>query len=77
MAALAEVERLRQPQRAVNIWPGYVDALSALLMLVIFVLLVFTLAQFFLTEILSGRDKELEELTAPYYADASFFKTDW
>ena len=52
----------RHPQRTVNIWPGYVDVLSALLMLVIFVLLVFTLAQFFLTEILSGRDKELEEL---------------
>ena len=52
----------RHPQRVVNIWPGYVDALSALLMLVIFVLLVFTLAQFFLTEILSGRDKELAEL---------------
>jgi chemotaxis protein MotB len=39
-----------------------VDALSALLMLVIFTLLIFTLAQLFLSEILSNRDRELGEL---------------
>jgi len=43
-------------------WPGYVDALSALLMVVIFVILVFTIAQFLLGEILSGKESELVTL---------------
>jgi chemotaxis protein MotB len=45
-----------------NPWPGYVDALSTLLMVVIFVLLVFVLAQVFLSIALSGRNKALEQL---------------
>ena len=44
-------------------WPGYVDALSTLLMVIIFVLLVFVLAQAFLSVALSGRDQALEKLT--------------
>ena len=40
-------------------WPGYVDALSTLLMVIIFVLLVFVLAQAFLTVTLSGRSHQL------------------
>jgi chemotaxis protein MotB len=42
-------------------WPGYVDALSTLLMTTIFVLLVFALAQGFLSVALSGRSKELDK----------------
>jgi chemotaxis protein MotB len=42
-------------------WPGYVDALSTLLMVIIFVLLVFVLAQGFLSVALSGRDKALDQ----------------
>ena len=45
-----------------NVWPGYVDALSALLMVVIFVVLIFTLTQFLLSEILSGKESELVRL---------------
>ena len=43
-------------------WPGYVDALSTLLMVIIFVLLVFVLAQAFLSAALSGRDQALARL---------------
>jgi chemotaxis protein MotB len=43
-------------------WPGYVDALSTLLMVIIFVLLVFVLAQAFLSVALSGRDKALDKV---------------
>lgn len=43
-------------------WPGYVDALSTLLMVIIFVLLVFVLAQGFLSVALSGRDRALDRL---------------
>lgn len=48
--------------KSVIMWPGYVDALSALLMVVIFVILVFTIAQFFLSEILYGKESELATL---------------
>jgi chemotaxis protein MotB len=47
---------------AFNPWPGYVDALSTLLMVIIFVLLVFVLAQAFLSVTLSGRDQALDRL---------------
>lgn len=43
-------------------WPGYVDALSTLLMVIIFVLLVFVLAQAFLSVALTGRDKALDHV---------------
>jgi chemotaxis protein MotB len=43
-------------------WPGYVDALSTLLMVIIFVLLVFVLAQAFLSVALTGRDRALDRL---------------
>jgi chemotaxis protein MotB len=45
-----------------NAWPGYVDALSTLLMVIIFVLLVFVLAQAFLSVTLTGRDLALDRL---------------
>jgi chemotaxis protein MotB len=47
---------------ALNPWPGYVDALSTLLMVIIFVLLVFVLAQAFLSVALTGRDQALDRL---------------
>ena len=43
-------------------WPGYVDALSTLLMVIIFVLLVFVLAQAFLTATLAGRTETLAKV---------------
>jgi chemotaxis protein MotB len=45
-----------------NAWPGYVDALSTLLMVIIFVLLVFVLAQAFLSVALTGRDRALDRV---------------
>ena len=45
-----------------NAWPGFVDALSTLLMVIIFVLLVFVLAQAFLSVALSSRDQALTQL---------------
>src|SRR5437879_2144093 len=52
--------RSRRP--SIDIWPGFVDALAQLLMVIIFILLVFTAGQFFLADALSGRDKALKEL---------------
>jgi chemotaxis protein MotB len=57
--ALAK-RRARRP--SIDIWPGFVDALAQLLMVIIFILLVFTAGQFLLSDALSGRDKALQEL---------------
>ncbi|MFP4602269.1 MAG: peptidoglycan -binding protein [Halochromatium sp.] len=53
---------IRRSSRTVNVWPGYVDALSALLMVVIFVLLIFTLAQFLLRQVVSDQEFALDLL---------------
>jgi chemotaxis protein MotB len=56
---MASIGRRR---RHFDIWPGFVDALSSLLMVIIFVLLVFMLAQFYMGHALSGRDQALARL---------------
>ncbi len=50
-------------RRHLDIWPGYVDVLSTLLMVIIFTLMVFVIAQFFLSQALSGRDEALAQLS--------------
>lgn len=52
----------RRGNRPDYTWPGYVDALSSLLMVVIFVLAVFVVAQFYLSQALGSRDQALEQL---------------
>ena len=49
-------------ENGLDAWPGYVDALSTLLMVIIFVLLVFVLAQAFLTATLAGRNDTLAKV---------------
>ena len=49
----------KRSPREFNVWPGYVDALSALLMVVIFLVLIFSIAQFLLSQVLSGQESEL------------------
>jgi len=45
-----------------NIWPGFVDILATLLIVIIFILMVFTVSQFYLSDAVVGRDKALAEL---------------
>ncbi|MCP5368008.1 MAG: peptidoglycan -binding protein [Hyphomicrobiales bacterium] len=52
----------RRSQYSANTWPGFVDALATMLMVIIFVLMIFVLAQFFLGEALTGRDQALQRL---------------
>ncbi|MBW0148413.1 MULTISPECIES: peptidoglycan -binding protein [Marinobacter] len=52
----------RRARTTTNVWPGYVDALSALLMLVIFMLLIYVVSQLYLSQTLSDRNTELARL---------------
>ena len=54
----------RRSRSTTNVWPGYVDALSALLRLVIFMLLVYVVSQLYLSQTLSDRDTQLARLNA-------------
>ena len=46
----------------VNYWPGFVDALSTMLLIIIFLLSVFMLSQYFLSREVTGKDSALERL---------------
>ena len=58
--ALARVRR----ESGFNYWPGFVDALSTLVLSIVFLLSVFLLVQFFLSQEVSGKDKALMQLNA-------------
>src|ERR1700751_3863087 len=53
----------RSRRTELNIWPAFVDALGQLVIAIIFLLLIFTIAQFLTTDALSGRDQALQKLT--------------
>lgn len=52
----------RSSTNGFDIWPGFVDALATLLMVIIFLLMIFVVAQFFLNNAITGRDQALERL---------------
>jgi len=58
--ALARIRR----DSGMNYWPGFVDALSTLILSIIFLLTVFMVAQFFLSQEISGKDTALQSLNA-------------
>ena len=51
-------------RRPLDFWPGFVDALASLLMVMVFVILVFVIGQFVLADAVSGRDRALAQLNA-------------
>jgi len=56
--------RTRRSDSGFNYWPGFVDALSTLVLSIVFLLSVFLVVQFFLSQEVTGKDKALEQLTA-------------
>lgn len=50
-------------RRTVDIWPGFVDALTSLLLVITFVLVVFVLSQFYLRGTVSEQSEALKRLT--------------
>ncbi len=53
---------LSHRRRSLDIWPGFVDALSSLIMVMVFVLLIFAVGQFVLSQTLVGKNKALADL---------------
>jgi chemotaxis protein MotB len=53
----------RRAQRQIDYWPGFVDALSTLVLSIVFLLSVFMLAQFFLGQQVTDKDTALQRLT--------------
>jgi chemotaxis protein MotB len=56
--------RTRRSESGFNYWPGFVDALSTLVLSIVFLLSVFLVVQFFLSQEVTGKDKALQELNA-------------
>jgi len=54
--------RMRGRDRGIDYWPGFVDALSTLLLVFIFLLAVFMLGQFFISREIAGKDDFLQQL---------------
>jgi chemotaxis protein MotB len=50
--------------RGVDYWPGFVDALSTLILAIVFLLSIFVVVQFFLSQEVAGKDTALTRLTA-------------
>ena len=65
------VARSRYRERSVNYWPGFVDAMTGLLLVLMFVLTIFMVVQFVLRETIKGQGSELEELAAEVAALAT------
>jgi chemotaxis protein MotB len=51
-------------ERGVDYWPGFVDALSTLILGIIFLITVFAVVQFFLSQEVTGKDTALSRLAA-------------
>jgi chemotaxis protein MotB len=56
--------RSRRGGDGMNYWPGFVDALSTLILSIIFILTIFVVIQFFVQQELSGKDTALTRLNA-------------
>src|SRR5438874_444704 len=56
--------RTRRSESAMNYWPGFVDALSTLILGIIFLLTVFVVVQFVLSQEVTGKDTALSRLSA-------------
>ena len=54
--------RMRRGESAMNYWPGFVDALSTLILGIIFLLTVFVVVQFYLQQEVANKDSALSRL---------------
>ena len=74
--ALWHMFATRRRFHSFDIWPGFVDALGAVLMVIIFVLMTFVVAQLYLTDALNDRDQTLINLNKQIDALSLNLKTE-
>ena len=54
--------RRHESESSLNVWPGFVDALTALVVVLMFVVLVFVVSQYYLTSQLTGQSESTQAL---------------
>lgn len=59
---MANSRRIRGRAPSGDYWPGFVDAMSSLLLVLIFLLTIFMLTQFVLSQLVSNKDSALQSL---------------
>ena len=60
--SLVKKEMKRKLLSPLNIWPGFVDAIATILLVFVFLLAIFMIAQTFLTQSISGKNEALQSL---------------
>ena len=61
---MAVSRRIRGRAPSADYWPGFVDVMATLLLVLIFLLSIFMLTQFFLAKSITGKDSALDRLRA-------------
>ena len=59
---MAISHRIRSRAPSADYWPGFVDAMATLLLVLVFLLSIFMLTQFFLAQSITGKDSALDRL---------------
>ncbi|MES2253356.1 MAG: peptidoglycan-binding protein [Pseudomonadota bacterium] len=68
--------RSRKKQHTIDIWPGFVDALATVLMVIIFVLMMFVVAQLYLTDALTNKEENVSALEKKVHELTSVLSTE-
>ena len=69
-------QRSRKQQHSIDIWPGFVDALATVLMVIIFVLMTFVIAQLYLTDALTDKEENVSVLERKVHELTSILSTE-
>lgn len=69
-------QRSRKKQNSIDIWPGFVDALATVLMVIIFVLMTFVIAQLYLTDALTDKEESVSALERKVHELTSILSTE-
>jgi len=64
MTALSIMRKRKQLTEEFNIWPGFVDVFATLIIVMLFALMIFVVAQFYLSDALSGSERNVQALRA-------------
>jgi chemotaxis protein MotB len=66
----------RRARAAIDFWPGFVDAMATLLLVIVFLLAVFVLGQFVLGNLLTGKERTITQLESRIAALATLLSLE-